>query len=41
MNDMILALQLAGIGLATVFGVLLLFYGIIALLGKVFPNKSK
>lgn len=39
MNDLNLAGQLMGYGLAGVFLVLILFYGVIKLLIKAFPEK--
>ena len=40
MNEIALALELAAYGLATVFGVLFLFFGSIWLMNKLFPNKK-
>ena len=40
MTDITLSLILAGIGIVTVFAVLLLFYASIAILMRVFRNKS-
>ena len=40
MSDITLAFMLAGIGLATVFTALLLFYATIVILMRVFRNKN-
>lgn len=40
MNEMSLGLQLMGLGLIGVFSVLILFYGTIKLIMKLFANKK-
>lgn len=39
-DEIVQGLQVAGIGLATVFTVLILFYALVKLLLKVFPEKG-
>jgi Na+-transporting methylmalonyl-CoA/oxaloacetate decarboxylase gamma subunit len=41
MNEMYLGVQLMGIGLAGVFTVLIVFYAVIRLLVKFFPDKPE
>ena len=41
MSDIMMGLQLMGYGLAGVFLVLILFYGIIRLMVKLFPYKPE
>ncbi len=40
MSDLSLGIQLMGMGLVGVFSVLILFYGTIRLIMKLFPYKS-
>jgi len=40
MNDLLLGFQVMGYGLAGVFSVILILYGVIKILGHLFPDED-